>query len=76
MAQSIHKLWMPYRKNEDGTIALLRYDGQAFGFSNIVMAMNFANTADDIALIMREELIMVDSRFPIIIDLVRGNTLS
>lgn len=68
MAQSICKLWMPYQKNQDGTIALLRHEGQVFGFSNLVTAMNFGNTLNDTALVIREESIMVDSRFPIIID--------
>jgi hypothetical protein len=71
MAQQIYQLKMVYHKRNDGTICLLKSQGTAFGFSDESLLASFLillGEVQGLTPIVKSEEVMVDSRFPIVID--------
>jgi hypothetical protein len=71
MAQKTYKLKMVYHQRRDGTICLLRLQGQTFGFSDeisLASCLIILGGVKNLTPIVRDEEVIVDDRFPITID--------
>lgn len=74
MGQSIKQLKMVYHLNQDGSLLLLKAAGKAFGFSDetlLKLLLEGLDGAPGFTLVVRDELVMVDDRFPLEIDPAR-----
>ena len=71
MAQQKHQLKMVYHQRMDGTLCLLKTGKQSFGFSDETLLASFLLILGGIKGLLplvRIEEVMVDDRFPFIID--------